>query len=209
MTKGLLELYVCNGTMLNACNDRPLNDIISYSRGLSIVFFSAFVYNLLINVVHFHLRLLLFGDEMASSQQPTRSSPRKRVSSTLTQQVISTVNNKSRTPRANWDSFTSWIFLEVIAQVIEEEGQATNQLSRRQWVNMVGQMYTKAQMQLCIKQCQNRYNTLKKEWQAWQLLANAHNGATRIGWDPILRTYAAPDHFWRNLEAVRITTILH
>lgn len=71
--------------------------------------------------------------------QQLRVSPRKRDYSALTQQVIPAPSNNTRAPRANWDSFTTHTFLEVIAQVIEEEDRATTQLSKRQWTKIDGQ----------------------------------------------------------------------
>ncbi|KAH7847295.1 hypothetical protein Vadar_024361 [Vaccinium darrowii] len=108
--------------------------------------------------------------------QQVRVSPRKKDSSALTQQVIPAPSNNTKAPRVNWDSFTTRTFLEVIAQVIEEEGQATTQLSKQQWTKIVGQMYALAQMILVPKQCQNRYNALKKDWQQNDIVGKFREG---------------------------------
>lgn len=53
------------------------------------------------------------------------------------------------------------------------------------------------------KQIKNKYQSLKRDWQAWQLLADARRGATGLGYNLVTGTFTAPPHFWTNLIAVK------
>ncbi|KAF7132313.1 hypothetical protein RHSIM_Rhsim09G0200000 [Rhododendron simsii] len=106
-----------------------------------------------------------------------------------------------RTGRANWDSQMTRLFLQLAIKEIEAEGRGTTQLSNNSLRNISNEISTRTGAVINLKQCKNRYGVLKRDWQAWILLADSRRGATGLGMNPVTGTFTAPDHFWANLIA--------
>ncbi|KAH7837037.1 hypothetical protein Vadar_008744 [Vaccinium darrowii] len=103
--------------------------------------------------------------------------------------------------RVNWDSHLTRLFLDLAVTEIEQEGRPSTQLSAKSLGNIAAQLSALTNQPITSVQCKNRYSALRRDWQAWQLLANAKRGATGLGFDPISGTYTAPDFFWSTLIA--------
>ncbi|KAF7133481.1 hypothetical protein RHSIM_Rhsim09G0055100 [Rhododendron simsii] len=106
-----------------------------------------------------------------------------------------------RVGRANWDSQTTKLFLQLAIKEIETEGRGTTQLSNYSMRNIAAELSATTGELITLKQCKNRYGVLKRDWQAWILLADSRRGATGLGWNPVTGTFTAPDYFWANLIA--------
>ncbi|KAF7129956.1 hypothetical protein RHSIM_Rhsim10G0163900 [Rhododendron simsii] len=103
--------------------------------------------------------------------------------------------------RANWDSQMTRLFLQLAIKEIEAEGRGTTQLSNNSLRNISNEISARTGEMINLKQCKNRYDVLKRDWQAWILLADSRRGATGLGMNPVTGTFTAPDHFWANLIA--------
>lgn len=106
-------------------------------------------------------------------------------------------------PRVIWDSQMTRLFLQLAIREIETEGRGTTQLSYTSLRNIATEMTRMTQQEINSKQCKNKYQSLRRDWQAWQLLADARRGSTGLGYDPVSGTFTAPPHFWTNIIAVR------
>ncbi|KAI8558400.1 hypothetical protein RHMOL_Rhmol04G0089300 [Rhododendron molle] len=106
-----------------------------------------------------------------------------------------------RAGRANWDSQMTRLFLQLAIKEIEAEGRGTTQLSNNSLRNIAAELSARTGEVITLKQCKNRYGVLKRDWQAWILLADSRRGATGLGWNPVTGTFTAPDYFWANLIA--------
>ncbi|KAF7145536.1 hypothetical protein RHSIM_Rhsim04G0145400 [Rhododendron simsii] len=103
--------------------------------------------------------------------------------------------------RANWDSQMTRLFLQIAIKEIEAEGRGTTQLSNNSLRNISNEISARTGEVINLKQCKNQYGVLKRDWQAWILLADSRRGATGLGMNPVTGTFTAPDHFWANLIA--------
>ncbi|XP_058185794.1 uncharacterized protein LOC131303012 isoform X2 [Rhododendron vialii] len=134
-------------------------------------------------------------------------SPRKRMN--LGKKVAPTGSHRlgvlppgAYTPgRANWGSHMTRLFLQLAIKEIEAEGRGTTQLSNNSLRKIAAELSATTGELITLKQCKNRYGVLKRDWQAWILLADSRRGATGLGWNPVTGTFTAPDHFWPNLIA--------
>ncbi|XP_058216736.1 uncharacterized protein LOC131327604 [Rhododendron vialii] len=134
-------------------------------------------------------------------------SPRKRMN--LGKKVAPTGSHRLgivppgpyRPGRANWDSQMTRLFLQLAIKEIEAEGRGTTQLSNNLLRNISNEIIARTGQVINLKQCKNRYGVLKRDWQAWTLLADSRRGATGLGMNPVTGTFTAPDHFWANLIA--------
>ncbi|XP_058216789.1 uncharacterized protein LOC131327662 [Rhododendron vialii] len=134
-------------------------------------------------------------------------SPRKRMN--LGKKVAPTGSHRLglvppgpyRPERANWDSHMTRLFLQLAIKEIEAEGRGTTQLSNNSLRNISTEISTRTGEVINLKQCKNRYGVLKRDWQAWMLLADSRRGAIGLGMNPVTGTFTAPDHFWANLIA--------
>ncbi|KAH7858588.1 hypothetical protein Vadar_025670 [Vaccinium darrowii] len=101
--------------------------------------------------------------------------------------------------RVVWDSQLTRVFLDLAIKEIEEEGRSTTQLSNHSLSRIAKSISALTNLPVTQQQCKNRYQVLRRDWQAWQLLADSRRGATGLGFNPATRTYTAPDFFWANL----------
>lgn len=116
---------------------------------------------------------------------------------------IGVVRAESRKlPRIIWDAHNTRLFLQFAIKEIEAVGRGTTQLSGSSLRSIAKNMSDLTCQEINPKQCKNKYQSLRRDWQAWQLLSDARRGATGLGYDPISGTYTAPPHFWTNLIAV-------
>ncbi|KAH7841714.1 hypothetical protein Vadar_033348 [Vaccinium darrowii] len=102
-------------------------------------------------------------------------------------------------PRVVWDSQLTRIFLELAVKEIEEEGRSTTQLPNHSLARIAKRISALTNLPVTQQQCKNRYQVLRRDWQAWLLLADSRRGATGLGFDNESGTYTAPDFFWANL----------
>ncbi|KAI8561241.1 hypothetical protein RHMOL_Rhmol04G0323200 [Rhododendron molle] len=98
--------------------------------------------------------------------------------------------------RVNWDSQMTRLFLQLAIKEIEAEGRGTTQLSNNSMCNIAAELSARTGGVITLKECKNRYGVLKRDRQAWILLADSRRGATGLGWNPVTGTFTAPDHFW-------------
>ncbi|XP_058215812.1 uncharacterized protein LOC131326917 [Rhododendron vialii] len=106
-----------------------------------------------------------------------------------------------RPGRANWDSHMTRLFLQLAIKEIEAEGKGMTQLSNNSLHNIAAKISARTGEVINLKQCKNQYGVLKRDWQAWILLADSRKGATGLGMNPVTGTFTTPDHFWANLIA--------
>ncbi|KAH7842179.1 hypothetical protein Vadar_002340 [Vaccinium darrowii] len=111
--------------------------------------------------------------------------------------------NARKGPRVNWDSHLTRVFLELVVKEIEQVGRGTTQLSNQSLATISQRLTALTNLPVTPLQCKNRYQVLRRDWQAWQLLANAKKGAIGLGFDRARGTFTAPDFFWSNLIATR------
>ncbi|KAH7840425.1 hypothetical protein Vadar_016671 [Vaccinium darrowii] len=109
-------------------------------------------------------------------------------------------------PRVVWDSNLTRVFLELAVKEIEQEGRSTTQLPNHSLRRIAKHISALTNLPVTQVQCKNRYQVLRRDWQAWQLLTDARRGATGLGFDSARGTYTAPDFFWNNLIAVILTS---
>ncbi|KAG5543672.1 hypothetical protein RHGRI_016433 [Rhododendron griersonianum] len=93
------------------------------------------------------------------------------------------------------------LFLQLAIKEIEAKGRGTTQLSNNSLRNIAAELSARTGEVITLKQCKNRYGVLKRDWQAWILLADSRRGATGLGMNPVTGTFTTPDHFWANLIA--------
>lgn len=112
-------------------------------------------------------------------------------------------DDNRKAPRVNWDSQLTRVFLQLAIREIESEGRGTTQLSQYSLRNIATELTRLARQEINEKQCKNKYQSLRRDWQAWKLLADSRRGATGLGFNPVTGTFTAPEHFWTSLIAVR------
>ncbi|KAH7851878.1 hypothetical protein Vadar_017704 [Vaccinium darrowii] len=107
--------------------------------------------------------------------------------------------NACKGPQVNWDSHLMRVFLDLDVKEIEEVGRGTTQLSNESLARISQRLSSLTNLPVTPLQCKNRYQVLHRDWQEWQLLANAKKGAIGLGFYSEHGTFTTPDFFWSNL----------
>ncbi|CAL5367080.1 unnamed protein product [Camellia sinensis] len=119
---------------------------------------------------------------MQMEQSQTQSTPSKALhkrGSKQTQQQSANVH------KAAWNADTVWIFLELVIKeaVCKSFQKCTNKVHD-------------------VKQLQNKYALLKKDWQLWSKLMDNRHGPTGISYNEATGLIQASDDWWAHYEKV-------
>ncbi|KAF7143024.1 hypothetical protein RHSIM_Rhsim05G0084200 [Rhododendron simsii] len=101
----------------------------------------------------------------------------KKVTPTGTHRLGVVPPGTYRPGRANWDSNMTRLFLQLALKEIEAEGRGTTQLSDNSLHNIATEISARSGEVINLKQCKNQYRVLKRDWQAWILLAESRRSA--------------------------------
>ncbi|KAI8557329.1 hypothetical protein RHMOL_Rhmol04G0002200 [Rhododendron molle] len=142
-----------------------------------------------------------FCSNIAMVSPRKRMNVGKKVAPTATHRLGVVPPGTYSSGRIHWDSHMTRLFLQLAIKEIEAEGRGTTQLSNNALRNISTELTARTGAVVNLKQCKNRYGVLKRDWQAWMLLADSRRGATGLGMNPVTGTFTARDHFWANLIA--------
>ncbi|GMQ11513.1 hypothetical protein CsSME_00054128 [Camellia sinensis var. sinensis] len=133
----------------------------------------------------------------------TRLSPRtmsknKGVSPLGTEGIVDDFDHAHK---ANWDSVTTKIFLQCVRDTILA-GRWVGTTITKTGYNEIALKFTKRTGRRHeITQLKNKYNSLKKKWQAWNKLMDSSKGVTGIGFDREIGLFTASKEWWDNLKS--------
>ena len=106
---------------------------------------------------------------------------------------------QDKTPKAHWDALSTTIFCEICMNQKRAGNWPTAFLSPEGYKNLgrefgtrIGKNYTKTQFK-------NKWDSTKALYQAWVYYTTK---ATRLGWDPMNKTFTADDTQWAELIKV-------
>ena len=80
-------------------------------------------------------------------------------------------------------------------------------LTKERYSNVSKKIYERTGIYLEQRQLKNKYDLLKKDWQAWSFLENPKYGVTGIGYDYATGTWNASDEWWGMMIQVFLITL--
>lgn len=95
---------------------------------------------------------------------------------------------------ANWDSNDVMIFCDLCLKEIELGNRPTTHFSRDGWNNLTTNFFARTGKAYDRTQMKNKWDQLKKDWKLWRDLKGRETG---LGWDPIRKTIAASEDWWK------------
>ncbi|KAF7143329.1 hypothetical protein RHSIM_Rhsim05G0142100 [Rhododendron simsii] len=104
----------------------------------------------------------------------------KKVALTVSHRLGLAPPGPYRPGRANWDSKMTRLLLQLAIKEIEAEGRGTTQLLNNSLCNIFTEISARTGEVINLKQFKNRYGVMKRDWQAWILLADSRRGATGL-----------------------------
>ncbi|XP_028110590.1 uncharacterized protein LOC114309090 [Camellia sinensis] len=103
--------------------------------------------------------------------------------------------------KASWDSESTRIFLQLIADEITKGNHPFLVLRQTRYKSLAKKFEKKTGKKHGLKQLKNKYMSLKKEWNAWRKLMVSSKGISRIGFDSETGLFQASDAWWDNMES--------
>ncbi|CAM0906051.1 unnamed protein product [Alopecurus aequalis] len=98
--------------------------------------------------------------------------------------------DQDKTPKAHWDASSTRTFCEICKVQKRAGNRPTAFLSPEGYKQLkTGKTYTKMQFK-------NKWDSTKALYQAWVYYTTK---CTRLGWDPVKKTFTADDSFWAEM----------
>ncbi|XP_028051272.1 uncharacterized protein LOC114255931 [Camellia sinensis] len=133
-------------------------------------------------------------------QSQTQSTPSKALrkrGSKPTQQQSTNVH------KASWDSDTVRIFLELVIKELDVGFKGSFHTMTMHGYRAVSKGFLDRTNKVHdVKQLQNKYSLLKKDWQSWSKLMDSRHGPTGISYNEATGLIHASDDWWAHYEKV-------
>ncbi|CAL5329483.1 unnamed protein product [Camellia sinensis] len=133
-------------------------------------------------------------------QSQTQSTPSKALrkrGSKPTQQQSTNVH------KASWDSDTVRIFLELVIKELDVGFKGSFHTMTMHGYRAVSKGFLDRTNKVHdVKQLQNKYSLLKKDWQSWSKLMDSRHGPTGISYNEATGLIQASDDWWAHYEKV-------
>ncbi|KAL7210492.1 hypothetical protein ACSBR1_031947 [Camellia fascicularis] len=138
----------------------------------------------------------------------TRSSPRtpsktKGVGPSGTEGIVDGLDHAHK---ANWDSAAIEIFLQCVKDAILAGRRVGITITKTGYNEIALKFAKRTGRRHDITQLKNKYDSLKKEWQAWNKLMDSIKGVTGIGFDRDTELFTASEEWWDNLKSTNKIT---
>ncbi|XP_028077258.1 L10-interacting MYB domain-containing protein-like [Camellia sinensis] len=133
-------------------------------------------------------------------QSQTQSTPSKALrkrGSKQTQQQSTNVH------KASWDSDTVRIFLELVIKELDVGFKGSFHTMTMHGYRAISKGFLERTNKVHdVKQLQNKYALLKKDWQSWSKLMNSRHGPTGISYNEATGLIQASDDWWAHYKKV-------
>ncbi|KAI7998445.1 L10-interacting MYB domain-containing protein [Camellia lanceoleosa] len=133
-------------------------------------------------------------------QSQTQSTPSKALhkrGSKQTQQQSANVH------KASWDSDTVRIFLELVIKELDVGFKGSFHTMTMHGYQAISKGFLDRTNKVHdVKQLQNKYALLKKDWQSWSKLMDSRHGPTGISYNEATGLIQASDDWWAHYEKV-------
>ncbi|KAK8916684.1 hypothetical protein KSP39_PZI022579 [Platanthera zijinensis] len=107
---------------------------------------------------------------------------------------------------ANWEASDVLIFCDLCLKEIELGNRPTTHFNREGWVNLTTNFLARTGKSYDRTQMKNKWDQLKKDWKLWRDLKGRETG---LGWDPIRKTIAASEDWWKErLKVIRVVLFI-
>ncbi|KAL7233734.1 hypothetical protein ACSBR1_017362 [Camellia fascicularis] len=146
------------------------------------------------------LCIYFWSVQMASIRtSPRTSSKNKGIATEKSSSVEET--KKQFNNKASWDSESTRIFLQLLADEITKGNRPFLVLSQTRYKSLAKKFEKKTGKKHGLKQLKNKYMSLKKEWNAWRKLMDSSEGISRIGFDSETGLFQPSDAWWDKMES--------
>ncbi|CAL5393820.1 unnamed protein product [Camellia sinensis] len=133
-------------------------------------------------------------------QSQTQSTPSKSLRKHNTKQ---TQQQSANVHKAAWDSDTVRIFLELVIKELDVGFKGSFHTMTMHGYRAISKGFVDHTNKLHdVKQLQNKYASLKKDWQSWSKLMDSRHGPTGISYNESTGLIQASDDWWAHYEKV-------
>ncbi|KAI7980184.1 L10-interacting MYB domain-containing protein [Camellia lanceoleosa] len=133
---------------------------------------------------------------MEHSQSPSTPSRHLRKRSGKQSQPQSRLAQK-----ANWDSDTVRMFLQLVIKELDSGFKGSFHTMTMHGYRAIAKAFEECTHKVHeVKQLQNKYASLKKDWQSWSRLMDSRHGPTDISYNEATGLIQASDDWWAHYE---------
>ncbi|GMP88726.1 hypothetical protein CsSME_00040605 [Camellia sinensis var. sinensis] len=152
------------------------------------------------NFLTFSQLLLHCSTAMEQSQSPSTPSRHLRKRGGKQSQPQSRLAHK-----ANWDSDTVRMFLQLVIKELDSGFKGSFHTMTMHGYRAIAKAFEERTHKVHeVKQLQNKYASLKKDWQSWSRLMDSRHGPTGISYNEATGLIQASDDWWAHYEKVII-----
>ncbi|KAI8022846.1 L10-interacting MYB domain-containing protein [Camellia lanceoleosa] len=107
--------------------------------------------------------------------------------------------------KANWDSDTVHMFLQLVIKELDNGFKGSFHTMTMHGYKTVAKAFEERTHKVHdVKQLQNKYALLKKDWQSWSRLMDSWHGPTGISYNETTGLIQASDDWWAHYEEGRV-----
>jgi hypothetical protein len=104
---------------------------------------------------------------------------------------------------ADWNEENTRLLCELFAEQVRAHNRSGTHLNRTGYKNVMEKFKEKTELDYSKLQFKNKWDKMRKEYGNWKRLSRE----TGLGWDPVKKTYTAPDSWWKKENKVPIIMI--
>ncbi|GMP64273.1 hypothetical protein CsSME_00025627 [Camellia sinensis var. sinensis] len=150
------------------------------------------------NFLTFSQLLLHCSTAMEQSQSPSTPSRHLRKRGGKQSQPQSRLAHK-----ANWDSDTVRMFLQLVIKELDSGFKGSFHTMTMHGYRAIAKAFEERTHKVHeVKQLQNKYASLKKDWQSWSRLMDSRHGPTGISSNEATGLIQASDDWWAHYEKI-------
>ncbi|CAN6236856.1 unnamed protein product [Urochloa humidicola] len=97
---------------------------------------------------------------------------------------------------ADWCDENLKVVCELFAEEVQAKNRSGSHLNRQGYANVIIHFKEKTGLTYTKLQFKNKWDKLRKDYSNWKQLQKE----TGSGWDPILKTFNAPDWWWKKIN---------
>ncbi|CAL5427880.1 unnamed protein product [Camellia sinensis] len=105
--------------------------------------------------------------------------------------------------KANWDSDTVRMFLQLVIKELDSGFKGSFHTMTMHGYRAIAKAFEERTHKVHeVKQLQNKYASLKKDWQSWSRLMDSRHGPTGISYNEATGLIQASDDWWAHYEKI-------
>ncbi|PAN13311.1 hypothetical protein PAHAL_2G327700 [Panicum hallii] len=99
---------------------------------------------------------------------------------------------------ADWNEENTRLLCELFAEQVRAHNRSGTHLNRTGYKNVMEKFKEMTELDYSKLQFKNKWDKMRKEYGNWKRLSRE----TGLGWDPVKKTYTAPDAWWKKENKV-------